>query len=95
VINGKPGHYAEELANNKFNLIFLTDEADKMTKHAKHLEATHSIQTAVVKMNMLSTIPEDYKKVVDGLKGKDISVLVNNTMKGSTEGLLTLSFEHI
>jgi hypothetical protein len=46
-------------------------------------------------MNMTSTNPEDYQKVVDGLKGKDVAILVNNAMQGTTDGLVSLSLDQI
>jgi hypothetical protein len=95
LINGKPGYYATELAGHKFNLIFLSDDPKDVEAEAKALEAQFGIQTQVVKVNQASPVPEDYKKVIDKLKDRDISILVNNAMKGTTDDLVNQPFDDI
>lgn len=46
-------------------------------------------------MDMSSQKPEDYKKIVDKLKGKDISILVNNNQKSSCNNLVDLDLNQI
>ena len=88
VINGTPGYYATHLASQKFNLIFLSDDVANMKKEADTLQKQHAIETQVIKMDMISQKPEDYKKIVDKLKKLDVSILVNNTSKESAEDMM-------
>jgi hypothetical protein len=75
--------------------VFLSDDTKSVEEEAKLLEKEHSIQTSVVKMDMFSQNPDDYKKVMDKLKDKDVSIIINNTLKGSCDDLSALSFDEI
>ena len=61
---------------------------DKLKTEADTLQKKHAIETQVIKMDMISQKPEDYKKIVDKLKKLDVSILVNNTSKESAEDMM-------
>ena len=94
VINGAPKGYGRYLASQNFNIILVGDDQAKLTAEAKELKELNNIDTLVVKMNTESSKHEDYSEIVNKItEGRDISIMVHNTAKGTSHDLMSQSLE--
>lgn len=70
--------YAHELAKRGMNLILIARKADLLKTIAKDIEAKHNIQVEIIIADFTDDGNTNYENIENGLKNKDIGILVNN-----------------
>jgi len=69
--------YAHQLAQKGLNIILVSRTLSKLETVAKEIAEKYNVDTAVIAVDFTSG-PEIFDKIKDGVKDKEIGVLVNN-----------------
>ena len=83
--------FAKVLAKNKYDVILVSRNKEKLQKIKKEIEREHKVKVSVYKSNLskLNEVKKFYQKV----KNEDISILINNAGVGDFGKFLDIPWE--
>jgi uncharacterized protein len=78
---GLGAEFAKQLAGRGHDLVLVARSADRLERQAEYLRAAHGIRADVIVQDL--TAPDAVARIVDGLAGRTVDLLVNNAGFGT------------